>query len=282
MKHKIPALALATLVFLSNAPVLASGSGGHSHENSQSTSSNETEKALLSGVGEVKRINQKRGKVTLKHGPIGSEMPGMTMEFSVSDPELLQGFSKGQKVSFKITKDMVITEIKLAGSAESPTSKAQDGHSDHSHDNKAEIGSTGEASNVSRTIKITMFDSYYEPKNLKIQEGETIRFIVSNKGELVHEFNISTEAMHKAHAPEMMMMVDYGVLEADRINWEAAKKMQASMGHGMHEEPNSVLLEPGKTGELIWKFPAHVDLQYACNVPGHYEAGMVGPVKLIH
>lgn len=282
MKHKIPALALATLVFLSNAPVLASGSGGHSNENSQSASSNDTEKALLSGVGEVKRINQKLGKVTLKHGPIGSEMPAMTMEFSATDPKLLKGIKKGQKVEFSVNKDMLITEIKLAVGDGSKQNKSQDNHSDHNHGDQAEIGSPGEASKVSRTVKITMFDSYYEPKKLRFKEGETIRFIISNKGELVHEFNIATEAMHKAHAPEMMMMMEYGVLEADRINWEAEKKMQASMGHGMHEEPNSVLLEPGKTGELIWKFPAHVELQFACNVPGHYDSGMVGPIKLAH
>lgn len=274
MKHTIPAIALAALAFLTNEPVLASGSGGHSHENSQSAS--------LSGVGEVKRINQKRGKVTLKHGPIGSQMPAMTMEFSAKDPKLLEGIKKGQKVSFTIDQDMLITEINLAGEDAAQHSKGKDNHSDHSHGDQAEIGSPGEASKVSRTVKITMFDSYYEPKKLSFKEGETVRFIISNKGELVHEFNIATEVMHKAHAPEMMMMMEYGVLEADRINWEAAKKMQASMGHGMHEEPNSVLLEPGKTGELIWKFPAHVELQFACNVPGHYDSGMFGPIKLTH
>ena len=49
------------------------------------------------------------------------------------------------------------------------------------------------------------------------------------------------------------MMMEHRVLESDRINWDAAKKMQKTMGHGMHEEANSVLLEPGKTGE--WESP---------------------------
>jgi uncharacterized cupredoxin-like copper-binding protein len=88
--------------------------------------------------------------------------------------------------------------------------------------------------------------------------------------------------MHKAHAPEMMMMMEHGVIEADRINLEAAKQMQATMGHGMHEEGNSVLLEPGKTGEIIWKFPEHAAIEFACNVPGHYDSGMVGKIKLVH
>lgn len=144
------------------------------------------------------------------------------------------------------------------------------------------IGAPGEAGDVTRTITVTMFDNYYEPENLNIEAGETVKFIIKNAGELVHEFNIATAAMHKAHAPEMMMMMEHGVLEGDRINWDAAKKMQASMGHGMHDEPNSVLLEPGKTGEIIWTFPDQAELEFACNVPGHYDAGMVGKVKLSH
>jgi uncharacterized cupredoxin-like copper-binding protein len=51
------------------------------------------------------------------------------------------------------------------------------------------------------------------------------------------------------------------------------------MGGGktmMHNDPNSILLEPGKTGELIWKFSNPSKIEFACNVPGHYEAGMVG------
>ncbi|WP_425404325.1 cupredoxin domain-containing protein [Hwanghaeella sp.] len=143
-------------------------------------------------------------------------------------------------------------------------------------------GAPGNPGDVSRTIEVTMFDNYYEPESLDIEEGETVRFVVTNKGEFVHEFSIATPGMHKDHAPEMMMMMEHGVLEPDRINHEAAKHMQATMGHGMHEEGNSILLEPGKTGEIIWKFPDHAALEFACNVPGHYDAGMTGKIRLSH
>ena len=143
-------------------------------------------------------------------------------------------------------------------------------------------GAPGNLGEVSRTIKIIMHDNYYEPASTEVEEGQTVRFEVTNAGEFVHEFNIATAEMHKAHAPEMMMMMEHGVIEADRINLEAAKQMQATMGHGMHEEGNSVLLEPGKTGEVIWKFPEHAAIEFACNVPGHYDSGMVGKIKLSH
>ena len=49
-----------------------------------------------------------------------------------------------------------------------------------------------------------------------------------------------------------------------------------------HDDPNAKLVEPGKTGELIWKFKKAASLQFACNVPGHYESGMVGEFKFPH
>lgn len=156
------------------------------------------------------------------------------------------------------------------------------GSGDHAHGKSANIGHPGKASKATQTVKVAMYDYYYNPKNLSFKGGETVRFIVKNAGEFVHEFNIATAAMHKAHAPEMMMMVEHGVLEPDKINWDAAKAMQKSMGHGMHNEPNSVLLEPGKTGEIVWTFPNHVELEFACNIPGHYETGMVGKIRLTH
>ncbi len=143
-------------------------------------------------------------------------------------------------------------------------------------------GEPGKAGQVTRTVEVVMYDNYYEPETITITEGETVRFKIRNAGSLVHEFNIGTHEMHVAHAPEMMMMVDHGVLKSDRIDWDAAKAMQVSMGHGMHDEPNSVLLEPGKSAEIIWKFPSHVDLEFACNVPGHYDAGMMGSFRMTH
>jgi hypothetical protein len=63
------------------------------------------------------------------------------------------------------------------------------------------------------------------------------------------------------------MMVDHGVLKPDHIDHQAAQHMQSTMGHGMHKEPNSLLLEPGKTGEIALTLPsgrrARVRLQRA-------------------
>ena len=146
--------------------------------------------------------------------------------------------------------------------------------------NSAMHGTAGKASAASRTIEVVMHDNYYEPEVIQVKAGETVRFVVKNSGDLVHEFNIGTPDMHAAHGNEMQMMVDHGVLEYNRINKEAAKAMQAAMGHGLHNDPNSALLEPGATGEVFWTFPADGEIEFACNVPGHYDAGMSGEIEL--
>lgn len=146
----------------------------------------------------------------------------------------------------------------------------------HGHAAQAAIGKPGKIEDVTRTIEINMFDSYYEPAFIKVRQGETVRFVVRNAGELVHEYAIGTTAMHAAHQKEMTAMMERGALEIDKIN---RKVMKMDMGGGKtmeHKDPNSVLLEPGKTGEVIWTFAKASALDFACNVPGHYEAGMVG------
>ena len=141
------------------------------------------------------------------------------------------------------------------------------------------IGEKGKLSEVNRTIEIKMYDNYFEPNEIIIKKGETIKFIVSNYGELVHEFNIATKEMHIKHQPEMMKMVENQILLADKIDKKKMKEM-AKKDHSMaHSHSNSVLLEPKQSAELIWKFSSDTNLEVACNVPGHYEAGMIANIN---
>jgi len=150
----------------------------------------------------------------------------------------------------------------------------------HGHGGEANIGKPGKASDVTRTVTITMTDNRYSPEKIEVKKGETVRFVLKNQGEFVHEFNIGTAKMHKAHQKEMMTMMEHGVLEPDRIN-HAMMKMDMGGGKTMeHNDPNSVLLEPRKSAEIIWKFDTNARLEFACNVPGHYESGMVGTISI--
>ena len=147
-------------------------------------------------------------------------------------------------------------------------------------DKNMKIGSKGKDSEVSRIIKVIMYDNYYEPSSFQIKAGETIKFEVENAGELVHEFNIANKMMHIKHQPEMEKMVENEILLADSIDKDKMKKMakiDKSMGHS---HSNSVLLEPKQKGEIIWKFDNAVNIEVACNVPGHYQAGMIAEVDI--
>ena len=111
-------------------------------------------------------------------------------------------------------------------------------------DKNMKIGSKGNENDISRVIKVIMYDNYYEPSSFQINAGETIKFEIENAGELVHEFNIANKMMHIKHQPEMEKMVDNEILFADSIDKNKMKKMakiDKSMGHS---HSNSVSLEP--------------------------------------
>ncbi|WP_374964497.1 MULTISPECIES: cupredoxin domain-containing protein [Gammaproteobacteria] len=143
----------------------------------------------------------------------------------------------------------------------------------------ASSGEPGKVSEVARTVTVEMHDNYYVPEKVTVKPGETVRFVVKNKGNLVHEFNIGTPSMHEAHQKEMMMMVEHGVIQGGKLNRDM---MTMDMGNGKtmkHDDPNSVLLEPGQSKEVVWKFSDKGNIEFACNVPGHYQAGMYGDVN---
>tara|TARA_B100001778_G_scaffold125523_1_gene103098 strand:+ start:50 stop:547 length:498 start_codon:yes stop_codon:yes gene_type:complete len=142
------------------------------------------------------------------------------------------------------------------------------------------IGKKGNPSEVEKVIKVKMYDNYYEPKKFKVKKNQTIKFIVYNYGELVHEFNIATKEMHLKHQPEMMRMMENEILLADRIDKKKMKELSKKDHSMSHSHSNSVLLEPNEIGEIIWKFNTDTNLEIACNVPGHYESGMIASINL--
>ncbi|WP_417567573.1 cupredoxin domain-containing protein [Marinobacter sp.] len=149
----------------------------------------------------------------------------------------------------------------------------------HGSGHGSTIGEPGKAGDASRTIQVDMHDNYYEPEAIEVTRGETVRFMIENKGKLVHEFNIGTPAMHEAHQEEMQMMVEHGVIQGGKLN---RKMMQMDMGNGhsmKHDDPNSLLLEPGESKEIVWTFSTDTNMEFACNIPGHYQSGMYGDVN---
>lgn len=128
------------------------------------------------------------------------------------------------------------------------------GAADEEVDAATDIGEDADPSEATRTIEVEAFDMAFDPERIEVEAGEVVTFRVTNTGEAVHEFFIGDAAMQQEHADEM-----------------------AEMGHDMaHDEPNSISLDPGETGELTWRFGDSGRVEFACHEPGHYDAGMLG------
>ncbi|MBD3678366.1 MAG: cupredoxin domain-containing protein [Rhodobacteraceae bacterium] len=141
-------------------------------------------------------------------------------------------------------------------------------HGDGHGDGMA-IGKPGKSAEADRVVEIIMTDNEFSIPEMTVKTGETVRFVVVNEGEFLHEFNIGTQKMHANHQTEMMEMMEKGMMDGMRM-----------MGQKGHDDPNSILLQPGESGEITWTFGGPADIEFACNVPGHYESGMVGPLSI--
>ena len=142
------------------------------------------------------------------------------------------------------------------------------------------FGQAVKATPATRTVTITMKDNLYEPETVAVRPGETIRFVVLNKGDFLHEFALGQPNDHAKHQEMMKTMMDHGMITATAVNHEAMKMDMGPGGHAHGPETASVLVEPGKQGELTWKFTKAMTIEFACTIPGHYESGMVGTIDL--
>jgi len=122
----------------------------------------------------------------------------------------------------------------------------------------AALGKPASISEATKTVEIDMSDSMrFKPGRIEIKQGETIRFVVRNQGDVKHEMVLGTLAELKEHAK---LMVRFPEME--------------------HDDPNAVSLEPGKAGEFAWTFTKAGRFDFACLVPGHFEAGMKGRITV--
>ena len=138
---------------------------------------------------------------------------------------------------------------------------AEHSHADGAHEGAAPT-SGPTALLITRSVDITMDDQMrFTPATVNVREGETLRFVVHNKGQTAHEMVLGSDADIRAHA----------------------QAMQQGAGHGeghSHGTGAAITVGAGQTGEMVVKFDQASTLQMACLIPGHYEAGMRGTVKV--
>lgn len=129
----------------------------------------------------------------------------------------------------------------------------------HHHDDSFSARRSGDAKKPARIVKVTMDEMdgrmMFMPAKVDVKEGEQIKFMLRNNGELDHEFVLGCAADHLQHA-------------------EATKKSPDIT----RNDTNARRLAPKKSSEIVWKFSKPGEFEFACLVPGHREAGMVGIV----
>lgn len=139
-------------------------------------------------------------------------------------------------------------------------------HGDAEHRQTAQVkreqkpwGIAGNAKSVGRTIEIKMTDNMrFSPDRIEVRQGDTIRFVHMNNGNAMHEFVLGTRKELDEHAA---LMKKFPNME--------------------HDEPYMAHVPPGKQREIVWTFNRTGEFDFACLLPGHYEAGMVGRIRVV-
>lgn len=120
-------------------------------------------------------------------------------------------------------------------------------------------GEPGNPKKPARVVKVSMREGdgkmEFVPSKLEIRRGEQIKFVISNEGELPHEFVLASTEENLKHAA---MMQKYPDME--------------------HDDPNGKTVQPKAASEIVWRFSKRGQFEFACLIPGHREAGMTGTI----
>ena len=161
-------------------------------------------------------------------------------------------------MTFKLSRTQQL--VALAALALSGAAVANGNHAGgHGHDNEeSAIGKPGVVAKVGRTVTVEMSDTMrYTPADIQVKQGETVRSVVKNLGKVKHEMSMGTEKELLEHLEQMKKFPDME-----------------------HDEPSKLSLAPGKQGEIVWQFTKAGAVNFACLMPGHFEAGMKGAIKV--
>jgi uncharacterized cupredoxin-like copper-binding protein len=130
----------------------------------------------------------------------------------------------------------------------------------HGHANFS-AGEPGNPKRAARVVNVSMREGdgkmMFVPDRLEIKRGEQVRFLLTNGGELDHEFVLATTEENVKHYEEM--------------------KKNPEMEH---DDPNAKRVAAKKKNEVLWRFTKAGQFEYGCLIPGHREAGMTGHITV--
>lgn len=126
------------------------------------------------------------------------------------------------------------------------------------------------------TIDVTMTEFRFAPERIELPTGRPVRLTLRNRGGQAHELRLGRDAQPGAgYRDDVLAASRVRIVGGRGYRVERAGERGAAGGARILLEPGGeVTLEltvpPGKRGTA----------EMGCFLPGHYEAGMRGPVTL--
>ncbi|MFA0132557.1 cupredoxin family protein [Vibrio splendidus] len=136
------------------------------------------------------------------------------------------------------------------------------GKMDHSMMNMegmSEVGMPATGAKPDKVVHVLLSDDMkitFKNK-VDIEPNDVVQFVVMNTGKIDHEFSIGSASEQLEH-----------------------REMMKNMGNHAHDSGSTVTVKPGKAKQLLWHFHGDNQVEFACNIPGHAEAGMAKSITL--
>lgn len=162
---------------------------------------------------------------------------------------------------------IAITTASFSTYAEMDHSKMDHGTMDHSKMNHSamtmpamsEVGMLATGAKADKVVHVILDDNMRITfkKNVTIAPNDVVQFVIMNTGAIDHEFSIGSDKEQLVH-----------------------REMMKKMDRHDHDNGPTVTVKPGKAKQLTWHFHGKKEVTFACNIPGHAEAGMVKKITL--
>ncbi|MDP2571808.1 copper-binding protein [Vibrio sp. vnigr-6D03] len=160
---------------------------------------------------------------------------------------------------------MVASGAIAAGMDHSKMDHSKMDHSKMDHSNMmnmegmSDVGMPAKGAKPDKVVHVILSDdmTIKFKKEVNIEPNDVVQFVVINTGKIDHEFAIGSVAEQKSH-----------------------REMMKKKGHHNHDSGSVVTVKPGKAKQLTWHFHGDSNIEFACNIAGHYEAGMVKSIQI--
>lgn len=106
-----------------------------------------------------------------------------------------------------------------------------------------------------RTVTLTIRYSRFQPGQMTVAEGTTVRLVVENRDPIAHELIVGDQEVQDLH--------------------------ETGTGHHHGTVPGEISAPAGSTVETTYTFDQPGEILFGCHLPGHYAYGMRGTILVV-